>query len=205
MRAILDGTLVVGVIDGDVSPEYLPVPADLRAVPWARLRVIDGAVVDAESIAGWWVDEDGRKQAAPLDPAWQPLTCAWDTPLTRGPTGWAVTPAGETLRAYAAAKRYQVETGGTVVDGVAIATDRQSQSMLSSALAYLQQQPEGVVRWKTPSGVFVDLDLAALTAAAMGVAAHVQRCFAREAEAVAGIAAGTISTTAEIDAAFDVF
>jgi hypothetical protein len=186
----------------------VPCPPALLEVPLERLRLLGGEVVDAAALGmrEWHIDAAGvRHVTAAADR--QPLTCAWEAPLVRAEGVWSVRSADdirhEALLAYAAAVRFDVETSGTTVNDMAVATDRQSQAMMASALAYLQQQAgTASVRWKTPSGVFVDLDLTGLTAVAMSVAAHVQRCFAREAEVVAAIAAGDITTAAEIDAAF---
>lgn len=103
--------------------------------------------------------------------------------------------------AYAADARWRRETGGIVVAGAAIATDRQSQAMISGAHAFVQANPAAIIRWKSPAG-FVTLDAATVTAIALAVGAHVQACFAAEADVLAAIAAGTVTTTAEIDAVF---
>ena len=105
------------------------------------------------------------------------------------------------LAAYAADARWRRETGGVVVDGTAIGTDRESQAMLAGAHAYVVATPGATITWKSENG-FVMLDAAAVTALAAAVGAHVQACFAAEAAVVAAIAAGTITTPAEIDAAF---
>lgn len=104
------------------------------------------------------------------------------------------------LTAYAASKRYAVETGGIVVDGVTVATDRESQAMLTGAAAYVATSGAASIRWKSAAG-WVDLTAAQVTALATAVGAHVQAAFATEAEVDAAITAGTLTTTAEIDAA----
>lgn len=53
------------------------------------------------------------------------------------------------LKAYAAQKRYQVETGGMTVSGMAIPTDRITQSKLSGAvLAFQAGALSGSIDWK---------------------------------------------------------
>jgi hypothetical protein len=104
------------------------------------------------------------------------------------------------LKAYAAARRYEREIGGVVVAGTSIDTSRESQSMIAGAHAYVQAMPSATVDFKAASG-WVTLDAATVTAIALSVAAHVQACFAAEKAADAGIDAGTITTTAEVDAA----
>jgi hypothetical protein len=105
------------------------------------------------------------------------------------------------LGIYAANKRYAVETAGITIGGSTIATDRESQAMITGAYNYLQANPAESVQFKTKNG-FVDLDATAMTVIATAVGAHVQACFAREAAVAAAIDDETVTTTAEIDAAF---
>lgn len=105
------------------------------------------------------------------------------------------------LTAYAAAKRFTVETGGITVNGETIDTSRDSQSMITGAYTYSQAHPSETIKFKAVSG-WVSLDAATMSAIATAVGAHVQACFAAEANVAAAIAAGTIATIAEIDAFF---
>lgn len=105
------------------------------------------------------------------------------------------------LVAYAAEARWRREVDGVTVAGAAIATDRESQAMIAGAHAYVQANPAATIKWKAEGG-FVTLDSTAVTAIALAVGAHVQACFAAEADVLAAIEAGTITTPAEIDAAF---
>lgn len=105
------------------------------------------------------------------------------------------------LAEYAADRRFGVETGGVIVNGVAVATDRDSQAMISGAYAYIQKRPTSAIKFKASSG-FVTLDAATVEAIALAVGDHVQACFAKEAEVLAGVAGGSITSTAQIDAAF---
>ena len=112
--------------------------------------------------------------------------------------GWSPEPAPVDLYAYAATKRYAVETGGVVIDGMRVMTDRQSQSLITGAYNYVQANPDVTVNFKTASG-FVELTAAQMTAIANAVGAHVKASFAAEGEVDKQIIAGTITTTAEID------
>lgn len=90
-----------------------------------------------------------------------------------------------------AASRYDLETGGIVVDGSSINTDRDSQSMLSGALLRVTRSPATVINWKGEDGVWVPLTKDALEAIADAVSAHVQACFTAErakCEALAALA-----------------
>jgi hypothetical protein len=111
---------------------------------------------------------------------------------------WSPEPVPVDLYAYAATKRYAAETGGIVLNGMRVMTDRQSQSLITGAYNYVQANPEVTVNFKTAAG-FVELTAAQMTAIANAVGAHVQASFAAEGEVDKQIIAGTITTTAEID------
>lgn len=105
------------------------------------------------------------------------------------------------LLAYAADKRWQLEIGGITVGGHSIATDRASQAMIAGADALAQSDPEAGVDFKAASG-WVTLDADTLHVIALAVGRHVRGLFSRERAICEAIVAGTITTTAEIDAAF---
>lgn len=102
------------------------------------------------------------------------------------------------LKAYAAAKRYAIETGGVTIDGVTVDTSRESQTMITGATAYVAANPDATITFKAVSG-WVDLTAAQVTAIGAAVGAHVQACFTAEAAVDTAIDAGTITTTSEID------
>lgn len=106
------------------------------------------------------------------------------------------------LKTIAARERYKQEIGGTTLNGQAILTDRDSQSMCNGAVAYLSnKEPGATIRFKGVGG-WAELDLATMTAIAMAVGDHVQACFTKEHEVGEAIAAGTITTEAQVIAAF---
>ncbi|ENN87815.1 hypothetical protein RHSP_47688 [Rhizobium freirei PRF 81] len=113
--------------------------------------------------------------------------------------GWSPEPPPVDLYAYAATKRYAVETGGIVLGGMRVMTDRSSQSLITGADNYVQANPDALVKFKTAAG-FVELSAAQTTAIANAVGEHVQASFAAESEVNARIAAGTITKANEIDA-----
>ena len=78
--------------------------------------------------------------------------------------------------------RYEKEIAGiTLPSGGIIATDRPTQSMLDSASRRASIDPTLTVRWKGKNG-FVNLTAPEIIAIGDLVFAHVQSCFAREAE-----------------------
>lgn len=82
-----------------------------------------------------------------------------------------------------AAARYAAETSGIVYETVEIATDRDSQSLLSAAVLQTLFDEKYSVKWKTKVG-FIELGAAMLQAVATAVRQHVQDCFNKEAEYV---------------------
>jgi hypothetical protein len=83
------------------------------------------------------------------------------------------------LKADAAARRWEVETGGITRNGAAIATDQVSQSKIGGALQLVQADPQLVIRWKGLDG-WVGMDAATVTYVSEQVGLHVQACFSRE-------------------------
>lgn len=107
-------------------------------------------------------------------------------------------PVPVNLVAYNAQKRWEKEISGITVGGAQIDTSRESQSMIAGAYLYSQKNPGSPIKFKASSG-WVTLDAATVETIADAVGAHVQACFAIEADAAAGISAGTVTTTEQID------
>ena len=105
------------------------------------------------------------------------------------------------LVTYAAAARYARETSGVTVNGAPIATDRDSQNLISGAYSYVLAKPDATIAFKSTSG-FVTLTADQIQAIALAVGGHVQACFAAEAQINSDIAAGKTTTTAQVDTAF---
>jgi hypothetical protein len=102
------------------------------------------------------------------------------------------------LSAYAAAKRYAIETGGIVINGMSVMTDRVSQALITGAYNYVDANSGVMVQFKTASG-FIELTAAQVKTLANAVAAHVQASFAAECAIDQQIISGTITKTEEID------
>lgn len=86
----------------------------------------------------------------------------------------------ESLLAEVAAKRWQVETGGIIVDGIPIKTDRESQAQMSSAYTSLKNSLIEDTPWKAADGSFSLVTMAELEPVAQAMAAHVRSCFDAE-------------------------
>ena len=89
-----------------------------------------------------------------------------------------------------AAARFDAETGGIVVGGAEIRTDRESQALITGAALKAMQDDTYSCRWKTEAG-FVELTAPQILAIADAVREHVQGCFDREAELLALVEAAT--------------
>jgi hypothetical protein len=104
------------------------------------------------------------------------------------------------LLAYAAAKRWQVETAGLNVGGAMIDTSIESQNRINGAYNFATANPGVLISFKAETG-FVKLTSEQAIAIGQVVGAHVQAGFATEEAVIAAIEAGTITSIAEIDAA----
>ena len=130
----------------------------------------------------------------------------WDASLGTQPTPEEIAaallagPSKAQLVAHAADKRWSVETGGVTIAGSRIDTSRDSQSMIAGVYAYITTSGAASVSFKAASG-WVTMDAAMVKAVALAVGAHVQAAFAVEQAVDAQIDAGTVTTTAGIDAA----
>lgn len=76
----------------------VPVPPALKAVvaaDWTRVRLVNGAMVDASQFAAFYIDDLGRKHAAKVRGL--PLVqCRFEDELTRDTDGqWRIKTAGE--------------------------------------------------------------------------------------------------------------
>ena len=112
-------------------------------------------------------------------------------------------PPSPSLPQYAAIRRLLVETGGTIWNGFPVQTDRESQSkIVAEVLAIERGERQDGDGWKFADGVFRPLTNAEMEALALAVRNHVRNAFAIEASVIAGIEAGSITTTEQIDAAF---
>ncbi len=106
------------------------------------------------------------------------------------------------LQAYASDKRWRKETGGITVGEITVSTDDRSKMMLMGARVHAASDPGFTTQWKTTDGSFAILDATTINALSAAVLAHVDACFAREAEVQAAILEGEVETTAAIDEAF---
>ncbi|BCM83593.1 DUF4376 domain-containing protein [Methylobacterium indicum] len=106
------------------------------------------------------------------------------------------------LIAYAADARWRIEVGGTTWNGFPVATDDRSKTLVSGELQAidLAERKDGEP-FKFADGVFRPLSNADMQAVAVAMRAHVKRSFGALYAVGAGIAAGTVTTAEQVDAA----
>lgn len=157
---------------------------------WARIE--NGSVAELTDI-----DPEGR-----FHPSLEWVACDDTTTLGMTYDGAfhepvVLAPTAEEVRAMIAARRFQAETAGIVIDGSAIDTGRDSQALITGAAVSAMLDTNYSCQWKTPSG-FIELTSQQIIAIASEVRAHVQACFDREAELLAAVSAGTF-TESQLD------
>ena len=171
----------------------------------------------------YWLATDGRLYSSSrqsIVPALDETYIGWMADGTR-PTAWprdedgrqtnaslqdVLTPFGlfASLPAYAADARFRTETGGIVVAGVPIATDDRSKTMLLGARIAATADPAFTTSWVAADGVSRQFGASEVVAVSDAVLAHVAACFRVYGEVLAAAAAvpATITTKAQVDAAF---
>jgi len=102
------------------------------------------------------------------------------------------------LTAYAADKRWRVETGGITVGGVPVATDGRSKTMIMGARIKADADSGYQVGWKGADGSFVQLTAPQIIVISDAVLAHVDACFTAEAEVSSAIVDGAVTTAQQI-------
>ena len=86
----------------------------------------------------------------------------------------------ESLLLKVASIRWQIETSGISVDGIQVATDRESQSQLFSVYASLLNGFITETPWKAADGTFSMVAKEHLAPIASAVSSHVSACFTSE-------------------------
>lgn len=111
-------------------------------------------------------------------------------------------PTQDELVAYASNARYAKEIGGIVVADVPVATDDRSKQMILGARVAADVDPDFATLWVGADGIIYPITAAAMIMISNAVLAHVAACFATFTTVKAQIDVGTITTAAQIDAAF---
>jgi len=173
-----------------------------------RLIVLDPSLSTVIADAG---DGEGALARALANPSWAGLALAWTdgpayvgTPAPEGLTAVDRTapgavPVTSDLSAYAATRRFEIETAGIEIGGLTIRTDRDSQGLIDRAYALSLVDRDSPIVFKAMAGP-VTIDAATMQAVAVAVGRHVRDAFVREGQALLAIVAGTATTKADVDA-----
>lgn len=108
----------------------------------------------------------------------------------------SLTPPPVDLVAFAADKRWRVETGGVPFGGMILPSDDRAKMLIMGAAGTMANEAAAPF---VIGGTSVTLTGAQFKAAHAAIVAHVQACFAKQASILAGIANGSITTTTQIE------
>lgn len=111
----------------------------------------------------------------------------WGQVITAEDKAGAATAAA---RAAIAARRWDAENSGLTIGGMHVHTDERTRTNILGAYQEALEDPGFTVLWKGATGDFVTLDAQTIIGVAKAIRAHVQACFAREAELVAALEGG---------------
>lgn len=106
------------------------------------------------------------------------------------------------LIAYAADLRWRKEVSGVEISGIPVATDDRSKLMIMAARVAASADPAWTTVWHGADGQTYSINASAMIAISDEVQARINATFVVFASVKAAIEAGTITTAAEIDAAF---
>ncbi len=168
---------------------------------WLLRRLPEGAVDTLVfGLPQTWRNVDGLpglSDAFLLAFGWQRLT---EATLSQADEAVAFPLVAASMKARLAAYRYERETGGMTVNGIAILTDRDSQGLIDSMQRLLADEVIASVRFKSAAGTLIACNLALATALRSAVGVYVQGCRNKEADHAEALAE---LDTAQERAAYD--
>ena len=197
---------MIKVENGIATREPIPDFLDRSGTPEALAALLDLSWTDPAlgvQDCAWWPEEDVSGELG-TNKKWGAEVLILDNErqvvlVTRKQV--AMTAAEKAARDSAiaaewagriAARRFQAETGGVIVEGIQVNTERDSQSLLTGAAFAASLDPGYHIKWKAATG-FVDLTGEQILGIASQVRAFVQACFNREAELLGAVADGSIT------------
>jgi hypothetical protein len=110
-----------------------------------------------------------------------------------------------TLKTAAADARFRKAGGGVIIQSLSPAaffSDPVSRNAISTTYAYAKANPGYTTQWKLSDNTFIAVVEADLLKMESNIQDFVQKCFTEESTLAAGIDGATITTLAQIDAAF---
>jgi hypothetical protein len=187
-----------GVASREPLPKFLMglAPESLADLSWADPQLgVQGAA--------WWPEEDQSGELA-VNKKWGAETLTPDAErkvvivkrkqvaMTKAEIAERDEAITVDWRRKIEARRYQAEIGGIELQGLPIATDDRSKTLINGSALKALRNSAYTLRWKTEEG-FIDLPADQVLVMADAVADHVQACFDREAELQAAVAEGSIT------------
>jgi hypothetical protein len=187
-----------GVASREPLPKFLMglAPESLADLSWTDPQLgVQGAA--------WWPEEDQSGELA-ANKKWGAETLTPDAErkvvivkrkqvaMTKAEIAERDEAITEGWRQQIEARRYQAEIGGIELQGLPIATDDRSKTLINGSALKSLRNSAYTLRWKTEEG-FIDLPADQVLVMADAVADHVQACFDREAELQAAVADGSIT------------
>ncbi|MGR7993808.1 DUF4376 domain-containing protein [Xanthobacter sp. ZOL 2024] len=162
----------------------------------SRVALIKNGVVEEIIIAdSGWEKLFGNGVIAPDD------SMVGDEVIDGVFTRKVASPTIEYLYRYAGAMRFVKETGGVPVFGFVVKSSREDRSLIYEAEASAKADTSFTTTWIAKDGTSHELGAEMVITIATTVRAHVASCFSTYTTVAAEIAAGTITTTEQIDAA----
>lgn len=107
------------------------------------------------------------------------------------------------LLAHLANLRYTVEVGGTIVNGIRVATDRHTQSVMTALYVTAQASPDEMISFKGSDG-FVRVTAGDMLSIIEGVRKHVQLAFQAEHVVADRILSEDVTTFVRVEEEFSV-
>lgn len=163
--------LAEGERPGSTTPQTEEPTAAIHMPNWSILPLTDNGptLADYQRVASRTIQHDGQTATA--------VYTVEDKPLEEYKAE---------RKAVLADLRWQKETAGVLFNGVRIATDDRSKTLLNGKYRAAEKNPNATHRWKTETGEVV-LDSATIIAIGDAVEAYVQSCFDRELDLIAEI------------------
>lgn len=157
---------------------------------------------DPDHTRGEFLRLSGDLVAGPMPPTAGDIRFEFDIWKAAGGVEQPYLPPAVDLISYAKDASWRKEVGGIAFAGIQIATDDRSKLMITGARVAAMSDPNWTTRWDAADETTHEINAPTMIAISEAVSAHVNNCFAIRATVKAGIADGSITTTAQIDAAF---
>ena len=197
---------MIKVENGKPTREPIPIFLDQSGTREALASLLDLSWTDpvlGVQDAAWWPEEDQSGELG-ANKKWGTETLTPDperkvvivkrkqVAMTAGEKAARDAAISAEWAGRIAARRFQAETGGVIVEGIPVNTERDSQALLTGAAFAASLDPAYQIKWKAATG-FVDLTGEQVMGIASQVRAFVQACFNREAELLGAVADGSIT------------